>query len=248
MVRSSSRRLVALLAAISAGACATDAPTSSSQGATRVGPPRPVADISASVACPPAVPAGYQLVACFDFTTIPGVWHGFIVGNSLPPIPPGQLSAEYVLVSPTGFERIPPNTIVDVNTASHTFQSEFNGVTSFDVLRIVSPAGQPAQTFTIIVIKRALTPALQAAAIASLISALEASGELNGGQANSLARKLQNAIDKLNAGREAAAAAMLNAFVNEVNALMSGFDPILSSLSGQDLIDAANAVIERLSA
>jgi len=238
------RRTVALLAAITTTACATDAPTSNRQGARRVDSPRPAADVSATVACPPTVPAGYQLVTCFDFTTIPGVWHGFIVGNSLPPIPPGQLSAEYTLVSPTGFERLPPNTFIDVTKAMYTFQSEFNSVTSFDVLRIVSPAGQPPQTFTIIVIKRALTPILEAAGIAPLIAALESSGALNEGEANSLASKLRNAIAKLDEGKTNTAAAMLNAFVNQVSSLIS--DGVLTPSEGQPLIDAARAVIARL--
>jgi len=80
---------------------------------------------------------------------------------------------------------------------------------------------------------------LQAAAIAPLISALEASGALRGGQANSLASKLQEVIAKLNEGKMTTASGMLKAFVNEVSGLMSGASPVLSSPSGQALLDAA---------
>lgn len=106
--------------------------------------------------CPPSAPSGFATVSCFSFTTIPGTWHGFVVGNSIPPVPPalvGQLSAEYVLLSPTGLTRIPANTPPDVNQAQYTFESEFNGTNHLDVLRIVTPATQPAQQILVNVVK-----------------------------------------------------------------------------------------------
>ena len=114
-----------------------------------------------STPCPPAVPPGYALVTCFDFNTIPGVWHGFTLGSSKPPASSGevgQLSAEYLLLSPSGLSRLVPGSIVDVNTATYAFESEFNGVSWNDVLRIVTPAGEPPQDVTIAVVKRPVVP------------------------------------------------------------------------------------------
>jgi hypothetical protein len=107
-------------------------------------------------ACPPSAPTGFATVACFSFTTIPGVTHGFFVGSSITLVPSvGLLSADYVLLSPTGFTKLPPSTPMDVNQAQYLFQPELNETTGVwsDVLRIVSPANQPAQQITINVVK-----------------------------------------------------------------------------------------------
>ncbi len=199
--------------------------------------------------CPLNVPTGYTAVFCFNFTSAPGVWHGFIVGNSIPPVPPatlGQLGAEYVLVSPQGLTRIPPNSSVDVTQGQYTFQPEFNGTNWFNVLRFVTSAYAAPQQLTLAVLTRALTPAMQVQTIASLVSQLNVQGTLNGGQANALSSQLQTAIARLSSGNTGPAVNALQAFVNHVSALMSGNNPVLSFAEGQRLIDEANAVIARV--
>jgi FIMAH domain-containing protein len=229
--------------------CANESPS----GPDRVIAPAALQNASATVIpCPPTVPTGYTLVYCFDFDLIPGVWHGFIVqlSDSQPAgFPDGafsrtRLSADYLLISPTGFQRLGPGDPGDNLTASYAFQTEFNGTTWFDVFRILSPVTQPTQRVTIAVAKRPVTPAVQTAAIASQVSQLLTSGVLSDGQATSLTQKLDAIIAMLDEGKATPAANQLGAFVNQVQALMAG--GVLGAAQGQALIDAANAVIARL--
>lgn len=113
--------------------------------------------VISSIPCPPTVPPNHTTVFCFNFTTMPGVWHGFVVGRSIQPFTSGdvgQLSADYVLVSPTGLDRIVAGAPVDIARGGYTFQSEFNGTLWNDVLRIMTPAGDPAYTLTVSVVRR----------------------------------------------------------------------------------------------
>lgn len=202
-----------------------------------------------SAPCPPTVPAGYELVTCFDFTSIPGVWHGFILGNAIAPTPPatvGSLSADYLLISPTGLTRIPPNTPVNVASGEYTFEPEFFNGTWIDVVRFVTPSGDPAYDLTLAIAKRPVTPALQAAAIVSQVEQLEAMGALGSGVAAALKDKLADAIAEMESGNPQTAANILRAFINQVSALMSGRNPRLSPTQGQSLIELATALIGRL--
>ena len=72
-----------------------------------------------------------------------------------------------------------------------------------DVLRFVTPSGDPPYQLTLAVTKRALTPALQAAAVIALVEQLVVSGALDAGQANALTKKLENAIALLEIGDDA---------------------------------------------
>jgi YVTN family beta-propeller protein len=68
-------------------------------------------------------------------------------------------------------------------------------------------------------------------------------GILSGGQANSLGSKLENILDKLEKGQTQPAINQLNAFINQVLALVDG---VLTPEEGQDLVDAAQSVIDQL--
>ena len=238
------------LIAITGVGCTRDLPTDVESSSARLprnglqGNPAIV-----STPCPPTVPAGYELVTCFNFTSIPGVWHGFIMGNAIAPIPPatvGSLSADYLLISPTGLLRIPPNSPVNVAGAEYTFEPEFFNGAWIDVLRFVTPSGDPPYDLTLAVAKRPLTAALQAAAIISQVEQLEATGALGSGVAAALTGKLTDAIAEIEAGNPQTAANILQAFVNQVSALMSGRNPRLSSTQGQSLIELAMGLIGRL--
>ena len=79
------------------------------------------------------------------------------------------------------------------------------------------------------------------------IDLLLADGSLNKGLANSLLSKLQNAEKKIDQGQAAVALNMLNAFINEVNGLMSGGkNSKLTLEEGENLIEYAMGLIARI--
>jgi 6-phosphogluconolactonase (cycloisomerase 2 family) len=88
------------------------------------------------------------------------------------------------------------------------------------------------------------TPQQATQAIINSVNALFTQGVLNGGQDNSLVVKLQHAIDLMNAGKNAAAIGNLNAFIGEVNDLLSS--GVLSPSQAASLVSAAESVIARL--
>ena len=149
-------------------------------------------------------------------------------------------------MSPTGLSRLPLSAVVDVFQATYAFESEFNGVIWNDVLRVLTPADRPAQTLTIAVAKRPLTPALHVEAIVAEVAGLEASGALSARQANRLKRALESAVAWINSGRTALGAIQLRVFVFEVRALMRPRSATLTSSQGTSLVNAALAVIARL--
>jgi probable HAF family extracellular repeat protein len=76
------------------------------------------------------------------------------------------------------------------------------------------------------------------------VETLEAEGALNAGQAGSLINKLNVATAMLNAGKTTPAVNQLEAFINEVEALIEG--GVLTPEQGQPLIDMAEDVISAL--
>jgi uncharacterized repeat protein (TIGR03803 family) len=91
----------------------------------------------------------------------------------------------------------------------------------------------------------ALTPQQATQAIIDAVNALFAQGVLNRGQDNSLVKKLQHAINLMNAGDNAGAIQRLDTFIDEVNGLLNA--GVLSASQAASLINAANSAIERLS-
>src|SRR6266478_8782400 len=90
-----------------------------------------------------------------------------------------------------------------------------------------------------------LTPQQATQAIINSVNALFSQGVLNGGQDNSLVVKLQHAIDLMNTGNDAAASGNLNAFIGEVNDLLSS--GVLSPSQAASLLGAAESVLAALS-
>ncbi len=88
------------------------------------------------------------------------------------------------------------------------------------------------------------TPQQATQAIINPVNALFAQGVLNGGQDNSLVRQLQQAINLMNAGKNAGAIGNLNSFISEVNDLLSS--GVLSPSQAAPLVSAAESVIARL--
>jgi len=112
---------------------------------------------------------------------------------------------------------------------------------SFDV-KVTKPA--PGGGTSNVISFTVQTPQQVTQTIISDVNALYSQGVLNGGQDNSLVRQLQEAINLMNAGKNAAAVDNLNLFVNEVNDFArSG---VWSSQQAVLLISAAQSVIARL--
>ena len=90
-----------------------------------------------------------------------------------------------------------------------------------------------------------LTPQQATQAIINAVNALFSQGVLNGGQDNSLEKQLQQAINLMNAGKNAGAIGNLDSFITEVNNLLSS--GVLSPSQAASLVSAAESVIARLS-
>ena len=88
------------------------------------------------------------------------------------------------------------------------------------------------------------SPVEQIDVIIGTIEDLLADGKLNGGQANSLIKKLENAQAKIERGQTGVAINQLMAFINEVESLVA--EGVLSASDGAALIEAARNVIAAL--
>ncbi len=105
---------------------------------------------------------------------------------------------------------------------------------------VTNPGGgtsNPA-SFTVV------TPQDATQAIINSVNALFSQGVLNGGQDNSLVKQLQQAINLMNAGKNAGAIGNLDSFISEVNDLLSS--GVLSPSQAASLISAAESVITAL--
>nr|HMN27375.1 Ig-like domain-containing protein [Caldilineaceae bacterium] len=124
---------------------------------------------------------------------------------------------------------------------SYTPAANFSGTDSFTYQASDGGANSNIATVNLIVV----SAGDQIDTLNGQVQALVNSGVLNGGQGTALTVKLDNAEQKLLAGQTAVAINMLQAFINQVNALQSG--GTLSAAQAQSLIDAANAIIAALS-
>jgi len=89
------------------------------------------------------------------------------------------------------------------------------------------------------------TPVEQIQTIETQVQALLSSGVVNGGQGNALIAKLDAATAQINKGNTKAAVNVLQAFINQCLALVNA--GTLTAQQAQPLIDAATALIQRLS-
>jgi YVTN family beta-propeller protein len=79
-----------------------------------------------------------------------------------------------------------------------------------------------------------------------LVEGLEDDGSVNQGQARALLVKLATANEQLARGNVRPATNALNAFMNQVNAFMRGRRPVLTAAEGQQLLDAAQSIVDLL--
>jgi hypothetical protein len=90
------------------------------------------------------------------------------------------------------------------------------------------------------------TPQNAIAFLIDLVNALVGTGDLNRGQGTSLIAKLNATLQQLELDGANTAINLLQAFINQVNALITG--RVLTAVEGQPLIDAANSIIQALTA
>jgi alpha-tubulin suppressor-like RCC1 family protein len=121
----------------------------------------------------------------------------------------------------------------DPNYGQSTVPPGLNGVTAI-----------AAGAYHTLALVPVTSPQDATALVVATINQLAALGTLNAGNANSLTSKLNNAIASINASSSTAAANQLQAFINNVNALVGSGR--LPAATGTQLIDAANQIIALL--
>ena len=89
------------------------------------------------------------------------------------------------------------------------------------------------------------TPSEKTEMLITTIDSLKNAGILNAGNANSLKSKLNNALDKISQGKINAAINILNAFKNQINALVNSNK--LTPAQGEALVERTDALIEQIS-
>jgi hypothetical protein len=209
---------------------------------------------SPAASCPIVpLPATAHVLLCFSTTLQPGVWHGWVLETSAAQ-PPGipanfsrtRLNHQYLLASPQGFTQwgpsdplAPPVLFQDVSA----FQAEFNGTIWWDVVRLHAAANSPPQTVPVVVYWLDATGA--AGELTGAVNTLLEAGVVNGGQANALTRKINQALDLVAKGKAADAIVVLQGLIQQVNDLAS-IDGVLSPPQAQSLIAWAQYMIGSL--
>ena len=105
---------------------------------------------------------------------------------------------------------------------------------------VTNPGGETSNSVSFTVV----TPQQATQAIINAVNTLFSQGVLNGGQDNSLVKQLQQAINLMNAGKNAGAIGNLDSFISEVNDLVSS--GVLSPSQAASLVSAAESVIATL--
>ena len=100
----------------------------------------------------------------------------------------------------------------------------------------------PARTTAVFLVQRPVGEQIDV--LIDEIDSLEAEGALNGGQANSLRAKLRAAKKSLAKGKPKTAANQIGAFINQVQAFVSG--GVLSAEEGAALLESAETILESL--
>lgn len=212
-----------------------------------------VADVNPD--CPLAdVPLGAHVVLCFTTSPLPGVWSGWVLdvsdaqppgtGNGLDFFDRDRLNHPYVLASPAGYLRWGPSdplapTGLETEPV-HAFQPEWNGTLWLDVLRIFPLPGSPQQDMAIVVFWA--DAATVATDLSDTIMRLQSVGVFNRGQANSLVRKVDQAIKLLSKGKTDAAVEILSGFIQQVQDMAAG--GVLGADDAQNLIRRSEYFIE----
>ena len=204
-----------------------------------------------SVSCSLAqVPASATVVTCFTFVLQPGVWHGFILelSTSQPSGTPdgsynrSTLNHPYVLALPQGYRELGITELGTPFEDIFAFETEFNGVQWFDVLRLQASAANGPQSVPIVVFWASATEI--GGDIKDTIAGLESSGMLNGGQANALSRKINQALKLIAEDKNAAAINVIHGFAQQISDLLA--DGVLTTTTAALLTSWAQYMIESI--
>ncbi len=195
------------------------------------------------------LPATARVIACFTALLQPDGWQGFLleVATAQPPGTDGdftrtRLNHNYLLASPTGFTQLGPSDLATPSHSAYAFQAEFNGTTWWDVVRLHAAANSAPQSVPVVVYD--LDAAGAASELMSAVNTLLASGVVNGGQANALTRKIDQALALIAKDKIADAILLLQGFIQQVNDLTT--DGVLSPAEGQPLIAWAQHIITEI--
>lgn len=134
--------------------------------------------------------------------------------------------------------------LAGVGTVSTTHQYTTSGSYTINVTATDDDTGSNSASTSVTVNAPPPTPQDATHQVVADVSNLLNSGTLTRGEANSLKAKLQAALNKVNQGNKTAAKNQLNAFINEVNALVNSGR--LTQAEGQALNNAATDVINQL--
>jgi len=169
----------------------------------------------------------YTAEASFDF---PG--GGLIIGFGASP--PGAYAD-------TGCEQVLVSTIS--SDASGLFCSRFYGLPdqTSGLLDAINYGGTAVELGGVVI--QGASPSTVAADIGSVVDDLYASGVVNGGQANSLMRKIEQALNLLAKGKNAEAIVVLEGFIQQVNDL-TYVDFVLTPAQAAELISRAQILIQ----
>lgn len=196
------------------------------------------------------LPASAHVIACFTTTLQPGVWQGYIleVATAQPQGINGdasrtRLNHQYLLASPPGFTRWGPSDPLAPPTLFqniYAFQAEFNGTIWSDVVRLYAAANGAPQTVPVVVYW--LDAAGAAGELTAAVNTLRDAGVVNGGQANALSRKINQALNLVAKGNIADAILVLQGFIQQVRDLTE-IDGVLTPVQAQPLIVWAQYII-----
>lgn len=202
--------------------------------------------------CPLAdLPESARVLLCFNTEILPGVWHGFIIETS-DAQPPGtleyfdrsRLNHGYILASPQGFTRwgpadpLAPGALDNI----YAFQPEYFLGLWRDVFRIMSASAGP-EVVPIVIFWA--DPSGVAADLKDAIADLRTTGVVNAGQANALARKIDQAASLLAKGKQADAIAVLQGFIQQVDDL-TNIDFVLTAAQATQLTAWAQYLIDSI--
>ncbi|HEY0672529.1 MAG TPA: hypothetical protein VGD27_09695 [Longimicrobiales bacterium] len=232
------------LVALGVAAGCSEAPTEPVQSRT----PHPQQHLSTRTCSLATLPASANVVLCFTTTLQPGVWHGWgLELSAAQPLPATngehtrtRLNHPYILAAPAGYRKLDDSELGQPLESIHAFQTEFNGVLWFDVLRLQTSVSGPAQTVPVVVFWAQSTAI--GGDITAAVAALLNADVVNGGQANALTKKINHAGDLIAKGKTAEAIEVLQGFIQQVNDL-TYIDLVLSPAQGQQLIAWAEYMI-----
>lgn len=160
----------------------------------------------------------------------------------------GQENSVHIAYSGEAFSSVTYSDIVNLTFTENLIDVPFNQVAvikatsgKYYKMELISEGDEVSFRYSELY---SLSPQQAAQLIISKITSLADSNSISSGQASALKTKLEEAIKKLDIEKVNTAANQINAFINQVNGLVAG--GVLSLSQGQDLVSAANELLEQI--